>query len=85
MDRNRGILVVAGSFALLAAGVAVTYLARQQKVASDAAEMKKIEGMIDEYEAYTEAEGIKKPVQKPKAKRPRGTAAKNGHVAPILS
>ena len=77
MDRNRGILVVAGSFALLAAGVAVTLLARKFVVVAEIEEIQEIEDMIEEYEAYTEATPA--PVKKSK---PRGVAAKNGHVAP---
>ena len=74
-------LVVAGSFALLAASVAVTFLVRKQQVAHEIEEVKEIEDMIEEYEAYTESEV--KP--KAKAKRPRGVAAKNGHVSPVVN
>lgn len=79
MDRNRGILVVAGSFALLAAGVALTMLVRRQQIQSAEEHIEQIEGMIEEYEKYTESEGTKKA--KPRAKKPRGVAAKNGHMA----
>lgn len=71
-------LVVATSFALLAAGAAVTFLVRKQRIATEVEDIKEIEEMIEEYEQYSEAE----PAPKPKPKRAKGTAAKNGHVSP---
>jgi hypothetical protein len=70
MDRNRGLIVLGGSVALLVAGAAITYFVRKERYE----EAREAEKKIEAYEKYVNAEP--KPKRKPRATHTNGKLTK---------
>lgn len=71
MDKNRGLMIIGASVALLVSAGALTYWMRKR----GSSEEGESEQMVEKYEEYANAEAKPKPKRKP-----RTTHARNGRV-----